>query len=109
MLIVFDAEYYVNVVDDARLHLVAAVLDDSLKDQRIFAFAGTFNMGELIDTMQKVRPDMKAKLDKDPNEGHDLTRVPNEVGAELLKKWFGQNGWTGFEQSVRENLEHIKP
>ena len=65
-------------------------------------------MNELIDVMLKVRPDMKAKAEKDPNEGHDLTKVPNDVGSKLLKKWFGQDGWTSLEQSVKENLEHIE-
>lgn len=65
-------------------------------------------MNELLEAMEKVRPDMKVKVEKNPNEGHDLTKAPNHIGARLLKKWFGQDGWTSLEQSVRETLEHIK-
>ncbi|KAK5942366.1 hypothetical protein PMZ80_004929 [Knufia obscura] len=100
-------QYYIDVIDDARLHLCAAVLDGGLEDERIFAFAGPFNWNDAVDAIGRVRPDCKVKLEKDPDEGRDLSRVPNELGAKLLKKWFGQDGYKSFDQCVKENLEGV--
>ncbi|KAG8164167.1 hypothetical protein KVR01_006085 [Diaporthe batatas] len=101
-------QYFVDVVDDARLHLCAAVLDESLKNERIFAFSYPFNISECIETIKKVRPDVDAsKMKTDPNELRDLTKVPNELGAKLLREWYGQDGYKTLEQSIKENLEGI--
>lgn len=100
-------QYWIDVIDDARLHLIAGVLDEDIKNERIFAFAGPFNNNDSIDAIKRVRPDVKADLKKDPDEGRDLSKVPNELGAKLLKKWFGQDGYKNFDQSVKENLEGL--
>lgn len=78
-----------------------------MEDERIFAFAGPFNWNDAVDAIGRVRPDCKVKLEKDPDEGRDLSRVPNELGAKLLKKWFGQDGYKSFDQCVKENLEGV--
>lgn len=100
------AEYFVDVVDDARLHLIAAVLDEELNDERVFAFAEPFNLNDLIEALNKAKPDAElTHLKVDPSEPRDLSKVPNELGAKLLKKWYGQDGYKSFEQAVKENLE----
>lgn len=96
------------MIDDARLHLCAAVLDESLKNERIFAFARPFNVNDTIEAIKKVRPDADhSKMKIDPNELSDLSKVPNELGVKLLKKWYGQDGYKSLEQSIKENLEGI--
>lgn len=97
------------MIDDSRLHLCAAVLDESLKNERIFAFAAPFNANDTIDAIKRVAPSTMdtSKLKKDPNELSDLSKVPNEQGANLLKKWFGQDGYKSLDQSVEENLQAI--
>lgn len=83
-------------------------MDESLKNDRIFAYAAPFNRNDLIEAVKKVRPDVdESKMKVDPNELRDLSKVPNEVGARLLKEWYGQDGYKSFEQSVKENLEGI--
>lgn len=104
----FPPQYYIDVIDDARLHLTAAVLDGSLENERIFAFAGPFNWNDIFAAVKKARPDTKTKLEEVPGEAKDLSKVPNELGAKLLKKWFGQDGYKSLEQSVKENLEGIE-
>ncbi|CAN8104513.1 unnamed protein product [Discula destructiva] len=101
-------QYFIDVVDDSRLHLCGAVLDESLKNERIFAFAAPFNANDTIDAIQRVAPSADAsKLQKDPSELSDLSKVPNEPGAKLLKKWFGQDGYKSLDQSVQENLAKV--
>lgn len=95
-------------MDDARLHLCAAVLDESLKNERIFAFAKSVNVNDIIGAIKKVRPDVDhSKLNVDQGELRDLSTVPNELGASLLGKWYGQDGYKSLEQSVKENLEGV--
>lgn len=102
-------EYYIDVIDDSRLHLCAAVLEESLKNERIFAFAAPFNANDTVDAIKRVLPSNvdTSKLTRDPNELSDLSKVPNELGAKLLKTWFGQDGYKSLDQSVKENLEGI--
>jgi len=83
------------------------VLDGGLENERIFAYAEPFNWTDAIEAIERVRPDGKVKLEKDPNELSDLSKVPNELGAELLRKWFGQDGYKSFDQSMKENLEGV--
>lgn len=101
-------EYFIDIIDDARLHLCAAVLDESLNNERIFAFAYPFNGNDAVEAVKKVRPDVdQSKLKTDPDEPRDLSKVPNELGARLLKEWYGQDGYKSLEQSIKENLEGI--
>lgn len=108
MLICASTEHYIDVVDDARLHLCAAVLDEPLKNERIFAFAAPFNANAVIEAIKKVKPNADhSKMRIDPDEPGDLSKVPNELGAKLLREWYGQDGYKSLEQSVKENLEGI--
>lgn len=103
-----ETEYFIDVVDDARLHLIPAVLDGSLTDERIFAFAAPFNWNDVSDAIVKARPDKASLFKNDPDEKQDLSIVPNELGAELLKKWFGQDGYTSLDDSVKANIEGLE-
>lgn len=106
----FPQQYYINVTDNARLHLIPALLDRDVQNERIFAFADQFNWTDLVDAIVKARPAAKEKLAKfrDENEERDLSKVPNELGAKLLTKWFGQDGYTSLEESVAQNLAHLE-
>lgn len=102
-------QYFIDVIDDARLHLIAGVLDESVANERIFAFAEPFNATKIVDAVVKLRPDSESKIGKlrNPDEPKDLSKIPNERGAELLKKWYGQDGYTSWEDSVKQNLAHL--
>lgn len=95
----------VDVIDDARIHLIAAALDSSLSNQRIFAFAHPFNWTSIARAVRNARPNATTVLTPPANEPEDLSRVPNELGAELLRKWYGQDGWKSLQTTVEENLE----
>jgi hypothetical protein len=51
-------ENFVDVRDCARLH-VAAVLDPSVKDQRIYGVADTLAWTEVVTSLRKMRPQNK--------------------------------------------------
>lgn len=95
----------IDVIDDARIHVIAAALDPSIKNERIFAFNVAFNWTQIIEIIKKLRPDATSVAKPPQDEGRDLSKVPNELGAQLLEKWYGQEGYKSIEQSVAENLE----
>lgn len=94
-------QYFINVGDDAKLH-VAALIDPACNGQRIFAFAEPFNWNDVLAIFRKLEPSKEFLEDRDL--GRSLTEVPNEAAEELLRKHYG-HGWTGLEESVRQNLE----
>ncbi|KAK7429491.1 hypothetical protein QQZ08_004084 [Neonectria magnoliae] len=101
----FAPQYHVDVIDAARIHVIATVLDPNIESRRLFAFNVPFNWGDIVGVLKKLYPDAKTIADAPVGEPRDLTTVPNEEGAALLKKWYGQNGWKSLEQSIQENME----
>ncbi len=93
----------VDTIDDARIHIAAAI-DSAVANERIFACDSPFNWRLVIETIHRILPDLKLPT-PDPNESMDITTIDNDTGAELLKKWWGQPGYKGLEQTIRETLE----
>lgn len=97
----------IDVIDDARLHLIAAI-DPSIKDERIFAFNVAFNWTEIIKILKELRPDATTIVKAPENEDRDLSKIPNELGAKLLKQWYGQeSGYKPLKETVKENIEGV--
>ena len=98
----FPPQWMVNVQDTARLH-VAALLAPEVQNERILAYAHPYNLNDVLAALRKLFPGKKFAED-DPEMKRDLSDLDNSRGAELLKA-FGREGWTGFEESVKENCE----
>jgi len=96
----FPPQWYVNVGDDAKLH-VAALIDPNCNGQRIFAFAGTYNANEILAMFRKLEP--SKKFVEDRPQGQDLSEVPNQDAEDLLRKHYG-HGWTGLEETLKQNI-----
>jgi len=101
----FPPQWMVNVTDTALLH-VAALLDPEVQNERIMAFAERYSWNDILAVLRKLEP---GKTFPEDLEGcpRDLMEVPNQRGAELLRR-LGRSGWTGLEESVRENLKHLR-
>jgi nucleoside-diphosphate-sugar epimerase len=98
------SEYFVDVVDIARLH-TAALLDPNTVSQRIFGFAEPLNLTEMVAILRKLRPD-NAQIPDAPADGHDLTNVlPARKAEKLLQDFYGKSGWTTAEESIATGLE----
>ena len=91
----------VNVKDTARIH-VSALLDPEVENERILAFAYPYNWNDILAILRKIYPDKKLPAEIE-NAPRDLSKLDNSRGAALLKT-FGRPGWTGLEESVRENV-----
>jgi len=92
-------QYYVNVQDDARVHVAALIYND-VKDVRLFAFAHPYTWNDILAIFRKLYPQKKF-IDDMPNLGQDLSKVANGRAEELVKR-FGRPGWTSLEDSVRD-------
>ncbi|KAL9109853.1 MAG: hypothetical protein Q9227_005556 [Pyrenula ochraceoflavens] len=103
-------QWMINVRDTARLHVIAAI-DPDVKNARLFAFAEPFNWVQLAEMVKKVAGPSKSgkmlsmeALAKEVVGGKDVSTVENGPAEELLRKWYGK-GFTGMEETVKENLE----
>jgi hypothetical protein len=64
-----------------------------------------FNWTKIAGILKELHPDATSIAEPPEDEGEDKSKVPNELGAELLRKWYGQDGYKSLKQSVKENLE----
>ena len=95
-------QWMVNVVDTARLHVVA-LTDPDVKNERIFAFGETYNWDGILQAARRIKPEAEWPLEGDGRE--DLSEiVPRERAEEILKRNFGE-GFRGLEETLREQLE----
>lgn len=110
------AQHYVNTTDVALLHL-AALLEEDVHGERIFAFAAPFNFNDTVDLMEKIDAESSSssrtgtgtststrRYERIENAPKDLKTVDTERAQELLRR-YGRSGWTSLEQSLREVVE----
>lgn len=99
------SEYFVDVRDTARLH-VAALINPSVKSERIFAFAEPYNWTAMFSILRKAYPDHADKIPGDiPNEPKDLSTVKTKARSEELLRAFGQDGFISLEESLKANAQ----
>lgn len=96
-------QYFINTSDDAKLHVIA-LTDPECNGERIFAFAAPYNINDLLAIFRKLEPGKQ--FSEDVQSGRDLSEVPNQQAEELLKKHYG-HGFTGLEETIRQNLAPI--
>lgn len=97
---------YIDIADVANLH-VAALLDPTVKGERIQAWDAANTWDRFVSAFQKIRPEKSfAGL---PEGTTMLGTVDNKLGKDLLKKWTGQDDWISVEESIRSTLEGKKP
>ena len=98
-------EHYINVTDDAKLHIVA-LAHPKVEFERIFAIKEPFNFQVLIEALREVYPEKKWD-DFPEDQGEDLSVVkPIQRAEELLKEAYGQ-GFVDRLTTVRQNTEKI--
>lgn len=91
--------------DVGRLH-VAALLSESVKDERIYAAAAPFSWNQVLAILRKLYP---SKEIADDIEGSKLSIMvyPSQRGEQLLRDIFGLEGWVSLEQTVAENVKDL--
>ena len=94
------AQYYINVQDNALVH-VAALLSPDVNSERLFTFAKPFNWNDILAIYRKNWPNHKF-IDDLPDLGQDLSHVANQRAEELLKRFGQEKGWKSLEESVKD-------
>ena len=97
-------DYFVDVVDTARLHVAAAVLDGGLVGERILSFSVPFDWNDVLGSIRRVRQDVKMMGDMQGLRAKDPNTYDNELGRTLLRKWYGQDDYKGLDHAVEMNL-----
>jgi nucleoside-diphosphate-sugar epimerase len=93
-------QYYIDVQDCARLHIIGLAHPD-LRGERIFAIAGPMNLNDIVKVLRKACP--QREWADFPNDEKDLSAFePMGRIEELLRESFG-NGFVGFEMDVLAN------
>ncbi|GAM33894.1 hypothetical protein TCE0_013r01121 [Talaromyces pinophilus] len=100
-------QWHVNVGDIARIHAIA-LLDPNVQSERLFAFAAPFTWTGVIDILRKLRPSNKSLVNPPADELPDLSDiVPSKRAESLLRSFFGQSGWIGLEQSLKDGIDSV--
>ncbi|RAL15804.1 NAD(P)-binding protein [Aspergillus homomorphus CBS 101889] len=103
----FPPQWYVNVEDTARLHVIA-LLCPSVKGERIFAFASEFNWTDVVDILRKLRPENALIPDPPANEGRDLSDIVlSRRARQLLHEFYGQPDWVSLEETIAAGIEDM--
>lgn len=97
-------EYFVATQDCALIHIGALIYSD-VHNERLLAFAETFNWNQILSIYRKLYPNRKFSDDKD-GEAVDKSVVRSERAEEVLK-WMKGAGWTKLEDSVKEMSEQF--
>jgi hypothetical protein len=105
---ILPIEYFVNITDTARLHVIA-LLDPAVKSERIFAFGAEYNWTDILGILRKLRPNNTNIPPPPENEGRDLTEIiPQKRAEQLLLAFSGQSGWTGLEESIAAGIKDLE-
>jgi nucleoside-diphosphate-sugar epimerase len=95
-------QWYIDVVDNAKLH-VAALLHPDVKEERLLGAAGPWNWNDVLGILRKEFPD-RTFID-DLDLGRDISIVENGRTLQALKDVYGQGKWIGLERSIRETAK----
>lgn len=97
-------QHYINVQDDARLHIIA-LANPTVQSERIFAVVGPVHQQEIIDILRKLYP--TRQLDDSMNDDKDLSIFgPSKIAEALLLEAYG-SGFIGLEESVKGNVQEM--
>jgi hypothetical protein len=104
LVLTFGLEWYVDVEDTARLHVIA-LLDPDVQSERIFACAAPFTWTEVLHVLRTLRPQNTTIPDPPEDEGNDHVRiVPSRRAEDLLRKFYGKP-WTKLQESLARGID----
>ncbi|KAH7254328.1 uncharacterized protein BKA55DRAFT_689828 [Fusarium redolens] len=98
-------QYFIDVQDDAKLH-VAATLLDGVRGERIFPWAETWNLDQILAILRAQNPDRTFVKDFQAMRYLADIEKPRLRCIQLLQA-LGETGFTSLEESVRLNSEDL--
>ncbi|KAJ4352015.1 uncharacterized protein N0V89_007361 [Didymosphaeria variabile] len=103
---VIEPQWYVDVRDQARLHVAGAVLH-GVENRRMFGWAGPYTWIGVADVLEEEMG--KRTTIRLADKGNDISKVLAKDKAEGYLKRLGQSDWVPFHQSVRECIRSYYP
>lgn len=103
----FFVAIYIHVEDVAVLH-VAAVLDESVVNQRLHAWSDALTWNDALALFRKLQPGKKF-MDDLPAEKRMEGKVDDKNSIVLLKKWAGRDSPFGLERGIKDTIEGPHP
>jgi hypothetical protein len=82
-------------------------LSNSVKNERIFAFAKPYTWNEILSIMRKAYPSRSFPEDLVGVQKSTI-QVPTIRGEQLLRDVFGRSGWTPLEETIQNNLKGLE-
>lgn len=102
-------QHFVNVQDDARLHVIG-LANPSVRNERIFAITGPVNLDAIVKVLRKLVPEQH--WEDFPDKEQDLsTFEPAKRAEQLYADAYGV-GFINLEESVkgeRGSLSQVRP
>jgi hypothetical protein len=98
MLFSLPPQYFINVRDDAKLHVIA-LIDSACNGDRVLGFTAPYTLNKVLALLRKLYSDRVFAGDKDM--GEDICEVLNADVEGLLRKQYG-HGFVGFEETIRK-------
>lgn len=98
------AEHYINVQDNARLHVIA-LAHPGVVNLRILAMAGPVHFSDIITILRKTKPEIKWE-DWETDVRDESTNAEAGAVEKLLKEAY-RKGYTPLENNVRGNARDL--
>lgn len=97
-------QHFVNVQDDARLHVIA-LANPAVQNERIFAITGPVNLDDIVKILRKLSPEHH--WEDFPDKQRDLSTFQPAKRAEQLHLDAYGVGFINLEDSVRGNAADL--
>lgn len=101
----YTIDWFVDVVDASRLH-VAALINPTVKSERIFAYSETYNWSAILDILRNAYPE-RSWPENIPDEAKNLSTIEGRDRSVELLKALGRDRYVTLEESVKANAAQI--
>ena len=98
-------EHYINVQDNAKLHIIALAHPD-LSGRRLLGMAAPAPISEIVEILRKAYPERTFEDFEDEGTDECVNSEADNV-EKLLKEAYG-HGYTGLEESIKANAKDLK-
>ncbi|RAL10243.1 putative aldehyde reductase [Aspergillus homomorphus CBS 101889] len=97
-------QWYVDVEDTARLHVVG-LLDPNVQSERLFACAAPFAWADVVQILRELQP-QNTQIPDALGEVQEKFHVVASARAEqLLRAFYGKDRWTPLKESLAKGIE----
>lgn len=85
---------------------MAALINPTVKSERIFAYSETYNWSAILDILRKAYPE-RSWPENIPDEPRALSTIERRERSVELLKALGRDGYVSLEESVKSNAAQI--